>query len=97
MERFFAATMVLACLVLLARLGLGERRVARLMNGLRRWRARWQGPRPASMFSSSAHKQAERAAQDAIRKARERAAGEWDGNVYKPDSFRKKQGRRDIH
>ena len=97
MERFFAATIVLACLVLLARLGLGERRVARLASAVRRWRARWQGPRPGKLFSTNAHKQAERAAQEAIRKARERPPGEWDGNVYKPDSFRKKQGKRNIH
>jgi hypothetical protein len=33
-------------------------------------------------------REAARAAEEAIKRARERG-GEWDGNVYKPKSFRK--------
>jgi hypothetical protein len=37
----------------------------------------------------SAKRAAAKAAEDAIRRARQKDGGEWEGNVYKPKAFRK--------
>lgn len=82
-ERVVAALVLAACALLLLRLVVGERRRRRLDAAVRRTSSAAQG-----LISSLRHRRtASRVANDAIRRARGR--GEWDGNVYKPKSFRK--------
>jgi hypothetical protein len=82
---------IVLCVLLLVRLGLGPRRQARVdavakrlfgrmkRAGVQGWR--WPGSR----------RKAARMAEEAIRRARERRSGDgqWDGNVYKPKSFKR--------
>ena len=89
-ERVFAAIALAAGAVLLVRLVIGERRrwrfdafVWRAWQGLRRFGLRVWHWRDARRAAESAR----RAADEAIKRARDR--GEWDGNVYTPKSFRK--------
>jgi hypothetical protein len=87
-ERVFAAIVLAACAILMLRLLLGERRryrfdaaLRRAGHALRRWGLKlrhWRSSRRA----------AAKAADEAIARARGRD-GDWDGNVYKPKSFRK--------
>ncbi|MDE2626063.1 MAG: hypothetical protein KGL99_02825 [Burkholderiales bacterium] len=93
LERVFAVFALAVCLLLLVRLGVGARRrhridaalsraalrLRRLAWGLRHWRESRRAARQAA--------RAARVADAAIRRARER--GDWDGNVYRPKSFRK--------
>lgn len=85
-DQIFAGLVLAVCGVLLLRLVLGERRryafdafwrrlwIALRVRGLRLWH--WR----------AARRQARRDADEAIRRAQE---GEWDGNVYKPKSFKR--------
>ena len=94
-EKMFAALALAVCAVLLLRLLIGERRryrfdaaARRVWVALRRfglsllrsgaWLYHWR----------SSRRQAAQAAEEAIRRARG-SDGTWDGNVYKPKSFRK--------
>lgn len=90
LEKIFAATIVVACLVMLVRLGLGARRRQRFDTAAARW-SRRIGARLDSIFTwNSVRRRARREADDAIRRARGGGdAGEWDGNVYRPKSFKK--------
>ena len=83
-ERVLAAIIVAVCAVLLVRLVIGARRRARLDAALRR---AWRAVRGVAM-SARHRREAARVAEEAIERARQRS-GEWDGNVYKPKSFRK--------
>jgi hypothetical protein len=93
-ERVFAAVVLAACAVLLVRLMLNERRRYRFDMAMRRLWALlslsavkvWRAP-GALKQRRAAEREAEEAAVDAIRRASGR--GEWDGNVYRPKSFRK--------
>lgn len=90
-ERVFAAIVLAACAVLMLRLLLGERRRYRFDAALRQaWHAlrRWGLSVRHWRSSRRAAAQAAEAADEAIARARGRD-GEWDGNVYKPKSFRK--------
>jgi len=94
-EKIFAGLMLALCLLLLVRMTIGPQRRQRLDAALRRWRAPWRR-RLQQARRSSAESRAERTAQDAIARARRTAAeGEWDGNVYRPKSFKRK--KRDLH
>lgn len=97
-EKVLAAIVVAGCLVMLLRLGLGARRRQRFDSSIARW-SRRTGAWFESIFTwNSSRRRARRVAEAAIRRAREGArtdAGEWDGNVYRPRSFKKK-GRK-IH
>jgi hypothetical protein len=85
-EKGFAAIVLAVCIVLLVRLVLGARRRQRLdAFALRAWyRLRgtalslWRGPRK--------RREARRLAEDAIRRA---SQGQWDGNVYTPEQFKR--------
>ena len=90
-ERVLAALVIAACVLLLVRLAIGERwrwRVDRALGNVfrgvprtvRRWLALLRHRRMAA--------RAARVADEAIRRARSR--GDWEGNVYKPRSFRKR-------
>ncbi len=86
-EKIFAATIVFGCLVLLLRVLLGVRRRARFDQAVARWSQR-AGARVDAFFTwPTARRRARREAEAAIRRARE--GGEWDGNVYRPKSFKK--------
>ncbi|MEF7614995.1 hypothetical protein V4F39_13820 [Aquincola sp. MAHUQ-54] len=82
-----AGVVLAACIALLLRMLIGERRRARLDAALRRG---WAALRRRSLARPAAkplHPQdAARMAEEAIRRAARR--GRWDGNVYKPDAFR---------
>jgi hypothetical protein len=92
LEKFFAATIVAGCLVLLLRVFLGERRRGRFDAALARGSQRIGAWIDALVAWPTARRRARREAEAAIRRARE--GGEWDGNVYRPKSFR---NRRKIH
>jgi hypothetical protein len=87
-QSLVAGAIGVACLALLAHQFLPARlrhrldarigRLARALSARTRRVVRWP----------SAHQAARREAEAAIRRAREKA-GEWDGNVYRPKSFRK--------
>ena len=88
-ERVFAAIVIAVCAVLLLRLLIGERRryrfdaaVRRVAFAVRRAPAEWRRRR-------TSQRAAEKAASDAINRARGRPPGEWDGNVFTPKSTRK--------
>ena len=95
LEKLFPAIVVAACLVLLLRLVLGERRRHGFDRVLGRW-SRTLGARIEGLFTwNASRRRARRAAEEAIRRARE--GGEWDGNVYRPKSFNNKKKDRKIH
>ena len=83
-DRILAAIIVAMCAVLLVRLLIGARRRARFDAALRR---AWRAVRGVAV-SARHRREAARVADEAIARARQRG-GEWDGNVYKPKSFRK--------
>ncbi len=87
LEKIFAATIVAACLVLLLRVFLGARRRARFDAAIARWSQRAGARVDAVVAWPSARRRARREAEAAIRRARE--SGQWDGNVYRPKSFKK--------
>ena len=91
LEKIFAAAIIAGCLVLLLRLFLGARQRARFDSALRRW-GRRTGAGIDALFSwPTARGRARREAEAAIRRARRGMGdkGEWDGNVYRPKSFKK--------
>lgn len=88
LDKILYATVVFACLVMLVRLGLGARRRQRFDTTAARW-SRRAGARLDTLFTwNSGRRRARREAEDAIRRARD-GGGEWDGNVYRPKSFKK--------
>ncbi len=89
MEKILASLGLVVCVALLVHMALGPRRrqavdaaVARALQALRRtawglWH--WRSTRET----------ARREADDAIQRARQgRTQGQWDGNVYRPRSFK---------
>lgn len=82
-EKVFAAVGLIICLVLMARLLAGPRRRVKFDT----WaRDAWESVRHLHRRRAS-RKTAERVAEEAIRRAREN--GTWEGNVYKPKSFKR--------
>jgi hypothetical protein len=89
-EKIFPALVVVACAIGLVRLMLDERRRHRFDRTIARW-TRTARLRMEGLFTWNAdRRRARRAADEVIRRARE--GGEWDGNVYRPRSFK---GRKD--
>jgi hypothetical protein len=89
-ETVLAAVTFAVCVALLLRLAIGPRRRSALDLRLRRLVARLRGARAALGRRWHARRDAgtaARVAAEAIQRARRR--GEWEGNVYKPESFRK--------
>jgi hypothetical protein len=96
LEKIFAASIVVACVVMLVRLVLGAGRRKRFDGALARW-GRRTGARIDRLFTLNAvRRRAHREAEEAIRRAKGKAGGDWEGNVYRPKSFQKKNDRR-IH
>jgi hypothetical protein len=94
-QQVFAGLVLVVCALLLLRLVIGERRryrfdaaARRLWFTLRRFGLAAQRKALSLWRWRSARRQAAQAAEEAIRRARS-ADGAWDGNVYKPKSFRK--------
>ena len=85
-EKVFAGIVLAVCGFLMLRLLLGERRRYRFDAALRRFAISCRIRALRMWHWRSAHRQAKRDAEEAIRRARE---GEWDGNVYKPKSFKR--------
>jgi len=90
MDKPLAALIFLVCIVMLARLLMGVQRRHRFDAAARRgWFATQRRVLLAWHWRAS-KRAAAQAADDVIRRARQKKdAGEWDGNVYKPKSFRK--------
>ena len=95
LEKLFPAIVVFACLVMLLRLVLGDRRRHLFDRGIARW-SRTARARITALFTWNAgRRRARRGTEEAIRRARG-GGGEWEGNVYRPKSFDKKKDRK-IH
>jgi hypothetical protein len=89
MDKWLAALTVAACAVLMARLLLGEARRQRFDGAVQRG---WFGVKRRLFLLwhwRAARRAARKEADDAIRRASRTDGGEWEGNVYKPKSFRK--------
>lgn len=89
-EKLFSAAVLLMCVLMLLRLCLGEQLRERVDAALRRLGLRLRLlARRAGQWRQWRHARsaAAREAEEAIRRARRRA--EHDGNVIRPDSFRK--------
>ena len=93
-EKIFAAAIVVACVLLLARMVLRPRRRARVDATLRKKAALWQRRIQRAVLWPAAELRARRETKEAIRRAR-RSAIERDGNVVTPKAF--KGRRRDLH
>jgi hypothetical protein len=93
-EKIFAAGMVIACVLLLARMLLWPRRRARVDASLRRNGELWRRRVRRFIAWPAAELRARRETREAIRRAR-RSAIERDGNVISPKAFKGK--RRDLH
>ena len=93
-EKVFAAAIVVACVLLLARMLLRPRRRARVDASLRKRAALWQRRIHRAVLWPAAELRARRETKEAIRRAR-RSAIERDGNVISPKAF--KGRRRDLH
>lgn len=86
-EKFLAGTVAAVCIVFMLRLLVGAQRRARLDAWARvTWLRLKHGVLQLYHWRSS-RKSAERLADEAIRRARD--DGHWEGNVYKPKSFKR--------
>jgi hypothetical protein len=86
-EKLFAAVALAVCIVLMVRLLLGVRLRLRFDAAARRSWQRVKGWTLTAYHWRSSRKDAARVAEEAIRRARE--GGRWEGNVYKPKSFKR--------
>lgn len=93
-EKIFAAVMLAVCMLLLARMLLGETRRDRLDAMLRHAGALWHRRIRGAAAWPAAHARARREAEEAIRRA-SRSTSDRDGNVIRPKAFKGK--RRDLH
>lgn len=85
-EKGFAAIVLAACLVMLLRLALGARRRQRFdAVAIRIW-LRLRGAALALWRWPRSRREARKLADDAIRRA---SQGQWDGNVYRPEQFKR--------
>jgi hypothetical protein len=86
-EKGLAAVVLAVCVLLLVRLMIGTRRRQRLDAALRRAAYATRRTTRSAWNWRTARQASKQAADEAIRRARE--GGTWEGNVYKPKSFRK--------
>ncbi|MEO5845854.1 MAG: hypothetical protein ABIQ33_13540 [Caldimonas sp.] len=93
-EKIFAAAIVVACVLLLARMLLKPKRRERVDASLRRSSDLWRGRLRRFIAWPGAELRARRATKEAIRRAR-RSAIDREGNVISPKAFKGK--RRDLH
>lgn len=88
-EFLLAAAVLALCVLLLARLALGARRRRRVddaVGGV--WRGASRRVRGVAQ-RRGAQRDANRLAQEAIARAKRRASDEHDGNVVRPESFKR--------
>jgi len=87
-EKLLAAVVLLACIGALLRMALPTRKQQRLDAVLQRAWARCRRPRqaPPQPPRPMTQQDAARVAEETIRRARE---GQWEGNVFRPRSFRR--------
>ena len=85
-ESLVAAATLAVCALLLVRLALGERRRAAFDRSARRTIEALRRAGRAAIDWPRARRRSAREADEAIRRAR---GGHWDGNVYRPKSFRR--------
>ena len=85
-ETFFAGITLTVCMLLAVRLLLSPRRRWGLDEWLRRQIAALRRRLATAARWRSARKTSVKAAEEAIRRAR---GGKWDGNVYRPRTFRR--------
>ena len=93
-EKVFAATMVVVCMVLLLRMLLKPRRRARVDASVRKQAAVWRSRVVRAALWPAAELRARRETKEAIRRAK-RSAVEREGNVISPKAFTGR--RRDLH
>jgi len=93
-EKVFAATMVVVCVVLLLRMLFKPRRRARVDASVRKQAAVWRSRVVRAALWPAAELRARRETKEAIRRAK-RSAVEREGNVISPKAF--KGRRRDLH
>jgi hypothetical protein len=86
-EKILPAVVLAVCVVFMARLLLGVRLRQRFDASARRSWHRTKGRALSIYHWRSSRKIAAQAAEDAIQRARE--GGTWEGNVYKPKSFKR--------
>jgi hypothetical protein len=90
MDKAFAVLVFAVCIVMLARLLMGEPRRYRFDTAARRVGFAFKRRVFLAWHWRTSKRAAAQAAAEVIRRARQKdAQGEWDGNVYKPKSFRK--------
>lgn len=89
-EKLLAAVVLAVCVVFLVRLMLGARRQRQLDAAAQQAGARVRHVVHAMWHWRSSRKRAQRIADEAIKRAASRDRdGHWDGNVFKPKSFRR--------
>jgi len=86
-QQVFAAVVLAVCVVFMIRLLVGERRRYALDAWARRSTQAVKRGALRIYHWRSSRKTAERVAEEAIRRAR--GEGSWEGNVYKPKSFKR--------
>ena len=92
MDKGSAGVVLAVCALLLLRLLIGAERRQRVDAALRRWALTARRHLFLMWHWRASRRAAARVAEETIRRARRKdvpADGEWDGNVYKPKSFRK--------
>ncbi|MBI5255086.1 MAG: hypothetical protein HY855_01195 [Burkholderiales bacterium] len=87
-EKVLGAIGFIVCVLLLVRMALPPRRRQAFDSTARRaWARTVDLAQRLVRWRPSSRRQAARAAEEAIERAR-RQGGEWDGNVYRPKSFK---------
>ncbi|MBC7957229.1 MAG: hypothetical protein H7Y33_15315 [Cytophagales bacterium] len=86
-EKIIPTVVLAVCAVFIARLLIGERLRLRFDAAARRIWQRIRGWGLRVYHWRSSRKNAAQVAEDAIQRARE--GGTWEGNVYKPKSFKR--------
>jgi hypothetical protein len=88
-EKLLAGLTLAVCLLLLLRLAVGARRRARWDSAVRRSGRVLHRIGRSTLHWPGARRRAAAEAREAIERARRRGA--WEGNVYRPDSFRRRE------
>jgi hypothetical protein len=88
-ETVSASIVLILCLVFLVRLMIGARRRYTLDAWARRTALGTKQTVLGLVRRRGSRKSAERLAEEAIRRARGEDEGHWEGNVYKPKSFKR--------
>ena len=86
-EKLFPAFIAAVCIVFMLRLVVGERLRWRFDEAMGRLWARVRRAGSSVSRSRKPSRTAAEEAEDAIRRARD--GGSWEGNVYKPKSFKR--------